>query len=141
LLGVANLVLRRQRLFRHAREKLQALARFAEQHAVDLAICTGDYTALGTAIELEAARAAIEPLTRRPLGFVTIPGNHDLYLPDTVAERRFQRFFGDLLGSDWPEYAAADGWPAIRLYRDELAVVAVNSARPNPQLLRSSGRI
>jgi 3',5'-cyclic AMP phosphodiesterase CpdA len=141
LLGAANLVLRRGPHFAEARDKLATLARFAEREAVDLVVCTGDYTALGTAPELEAARAAIEPLTRRPRGFVTVPGNHDLYMPDTVADGRFYRFFGDLLGSDWPEYAVDGGFPAVRSYDAELAVVTVNSARPNPQPWRSSGRI
>jgi 3',5'-cyclic AMP phosphodiesterase CpdA len=141
LIGGANLLLRRKRLFRDARAKLAALARFADEQAVDLAICTGDYTALGTPPELAAARAAIEPLTRRPLGFVTVPGNHDLYMPDTLADRRFERNFGDLIGTDWPEYAVDGRWPAVRLYDAQLAVIALNSARPNPQILRSSGRI
>jgi 3',5'-cyclic AMP phosphodiesterase CpdA len=141
LLGGANLLLRRARWFKDARAKLAALARFAEQQAIDLVVCTGDYTALGTAPELEAARRAIEPLTRRPSGFVTVPGNHDLYMPDTVADGRFERIFGDLLGTDWREQAVDGGWPAVRLYDEHLAVVSVNSARPNPQWWRSSGRI
>jgi 3',5'-cyclic AMP phosphodiesterase CpdA len=141
LVGGANLLLRRKRLFRNAREKLAALARFAEEQRVDLAICTGDYTALGTTPELEAARAAIAPLTKRPRGYITVPGNHDLYMPDTLADRRFERVFGDLLGhSEWPEYARGD-FPAVRLFDDRLAVVTVNSARPNPEILKSSGRI
>ena len=139
LVGGANLLLRRKRLFRAAREKLAVLARFAEAQAVDLAICTGDYTALGTWPELEAARRAVEAL-RRPRGFITVPGNHDLYLPDTLLDRRFERVFGDLLGTDWPEYAVGD-FPAVRLFDDRLAVVTINSARPNPQIRRSSGRI
>jgi 3',5'-cyclic AMP phosphodiesterase CpdA len=141
LLGGANLLLRRQRLFRDAPAKLAALGRFAERQAIDLVICTGDYTALGTVPELIAARRAVEPLTRRRCGFVTVPGNHDLYLPDTLADARFERSFGDLLGTDWPEHAVDGGWPAVRLYDEHLAVVSVNSARPNPQLLRASGRI
>jgi 3',5'-cyclic AMP phosphodiesterase CpdA len=141
LVGGANLLLRRKRLFRDARAKLQALARFADEQSVDLAICTGDYTALGTGPELAAARSAIEPLTRRPRGFVTVPGNHDLYMPDTLRDRRFERCFGDLLSTDWPEYAVDGGWPAVRLYSAGLAVITLNSARPNPQILRSSGRI
>jgi 3',5'-cyclic AMP phosphodiesterase CpdA len=141
LLGGANLLLRRGRWFRDARAKLSALARFAERQAIDLVVCTGDYTALGTAPELEAARRAIEPLTRRHRGFVTVPGNHDLYMPDAVADARFERIFGDLLGTDWPQHAVDGGWPAVRLYDEHLAVVTVNSARPNPQLWRSSGRI
>lgn len=141
LIGGANLLLRRRHWFREAPAKLAALARYAERQAIDLVICTGDYSALGTTPELEAARAAVDALTRRPLGFVTVPGNHDLYMPDAVADGRFERVFGDLLGSDWPERAVDAGYPAVRLYGAELAVVTVNSARPNPQILRSSGRI
>jgi hypothetical protein len=62
-------------------------------------------------------------------------------MPDTIADRRFERCFGDLLGTDWPEYAVDGPWPAVRLYDAELAVITLNSARPNPQILRSSGRI
>jgi 3',5'-cyclic AMP phosphodiesterase CpdA len=72
---------------------------------------------------------------------VTVPGNHDLYLPDTVADGRFDRIFGDLLGTDWPERAVDGIYPAVRLYDEHFAVVAVNSARPNPPIMRSSGRI
>jgi 3',5'-cyclic AMP phosphodiesterase CpdA len=142
LLGGANLILRRKRKFAAAREKLAELGRFAERERVDLVICTGDYTALGTEPELVAARQAVESLTHRPRGFVTMPGNHDLYLPDTLVDRRFERVFGDLLGAgDWPERTVDGAWPQVRLYDDALAVVSINSARPNPPILRSSGRI
>lgn len=141
MLGGANLVLRRAPHFREARLKLAALARFAEQESVDLAICTGDYTGLGTEPELSAARQAIAGLTQRPRGFVTVPGNHDIYVNDAIKEGRFERAFGDLLRSDLPELAADGPWPLVRLFDEHLAVVAVNSARPNPQPWRSSGRI
>lgn len=141
MLGAANLELRRRRHFEQARAKLEELARFAEREAIDLAICTGDYTALGTEPELVAARAAVDALTHRPLGFVTVPGNHDLYVHDTVRERRFERVFGGLLQTDLPEHAADGPFPIVRFVGADLAVVALNSARPNPQLWRSSGRI
>jgi 3',5'-cyclic AMP phosphodiesterase CpdA len=142
LVGGVNLVLRRHRHFRDARDKLQQLARFAEREAIDLVICTGDYTALGTAPELRAAREAVQALTTRPLGYVTVPGNHDLYLPDAITDGRFERAFGDLMSAgDWPERAVDGIYPAVHLYGDALAVVTVNSARPNPPILRSSGRI
>lgn len=140
--GAVNLYLRRRRQFDQAASKLAVLAEFAAQQAVDLVICTGDYTALGTEAELAAARRAIEGLSGRRFGFMTVPGNHDIYLDDCVTERRFERHFGDFLRGDGLAAAAADGiWPVVRLIGDELAVIAVNSARPNPQVWRSSGRI
>jgi 3',5'-cyclic AMP phosphodiesterase CpdA len=121
------------------REKLAALARFREEHGIDLVLCTGDYTVLGTDPELAAARAAIEPLTKAPLGFVTVPGNHDVYLPDSLG--RFESHFQGLLDTDLGEHIADGVWPIVRLIGDSVAVVAVNSARPNPQIWRSNGRI
>jgi len=140
-IGAANLALRRGRHFALARRKLEALATFCAEQQVDLVIATGDYTALGTDPELAAARSAIECLTRQPRGFVTVPGNHDIYLHDVVRERRFERHFGDLLASDLPERCVDGPWPLVRLYDDGLAVIAVNSARPNPAPWRSSGAI
>lgn len=140
MLGAANLELRRRRHFRQAREKLAELSRFAEREGIDLAICTGDYTALGTEPEMIAARAAVDAVTKRPLGFVTVPGNHDIYV-DEGAQQRFANVFSDLLASDLPEHAVDGPFPIVRLFGDDLAVVAINSARPNPQLWRSSGRI
>jgi 3',5'-cyclic AMP phosphodiesterase CpdA len=141
LLGAANLVLRRGHHFAQAREKLEALALLAAEQQVDLVICTGDYTALGTDPELAAARRAILPLTSRAYGFVTVPGNHDLYMPDTLRDRRFERHFGDLLRSDLPDACVDGPWPIVRLISEDVAVIAVNSARPNPQPWRSSGLI
>jgi 3',5'-cyclic AMP phosphodiesterase CpdA len=135
------LVLRRGKQFAHAAEKLAALGQFAEEQQVDLVICTGDYTALGTEPELLAARKAVAGLTGRRYGYVTVPGNHDLYMPDGVRDRRFERHFADLLHSDLPD-ARVDGlWPCVRLVGDDVAVIAVNSARANPQPWRSSGVI
>jgi 3',5'-cyclic AMP phosphodiesterase CpdA len=141
LLGGANLVLRRHAHFADARQKLALLAEFAREQSVDLVICTGDYTALGTEPELIAARSAIDALTRFPSGYVTVPGNHDVYLPDVVRDGRFERHFGDLLRSDLPEACADGPWPVVRFIGDDVAVLAVNSARPNPELWRSNGRI
>lgn len=141
LLGAANLVLHRDRLFADAPAKLAALARFADEAAVDLAVCTGDYTGLGTREELAAAREAVAPLTKRPLGFVTVPGNHDLYVPDAVREHRFEDAFGDLVTSDLPELAVRGPFPTVRFVGDALAVIGVTSARPNPQPWRSSGLV
>ena len=141
LIGGANHALRRGRHFREAREKLSALASFAASAQIDLSVCTGDYTVLGSDAELGAAAAAVEPLTRPALGFVTVPGNHDLYVPDTTRERRFEKHFGKWLTTDCPELAVDGGWPLVRIFGDSLAVVAISSARPNPQPWRSSGLV
>ncbi len=131
IVGGANLALRRRSHFRGAREKLGLLEQFRSEMNVDLVICTGDYTALGTEPELHAAFDAIQPLTRAPAGFVTVPGNHDVYVADSVG--RFERIFSDLLDPG--------PWPRVRIASDTVAVVSLNSARPNPQPWRSSGRI
>lgn len=133
LIGAANLILNRRKHFDQVDEKISALDRFRQEQGVDLVLCTGDYTVLGTEPELERARKVIEPLTQAPEGFITVPGNHDLYMPDAVKDQRFDRIFGDLMGEG--------PWPRVRLFRDDVAVIGVNSARPNPQPWRSSGRV
>jgi 3',5'-cyclic AMP phosphodiesterase CpdA len=140
-LALGNLWLTRGRLFKESVPKLLELARFAEAEQVDFAICTGDYTALGTELEYVAARAAIDGLTRRRLGFCTVPGNHDLYLSDALRHTRFERHFGRFTQSDWPEYTVDGAYPFVRLVNDHFAVVGVNSAKPNPNPFSSSGRI
>ena len=136
LMGGANLVLRRGKHFRRVREKVKVLDRFWREAGVDLVLCTGDYTVLGTEAELAAAREVIAPLTEAPLGFVTVPGNHDVYVPDAVG--RFERFFGDLLETDLPDLKTDGDWPIVRLVGDTVAVVAVNSARPRSSIRKAA---
>ncbi len=140
-LGGANLFLRRQHLFADAVLKLEALARFKKEQQVDLVICTGDYTALGLNHEYETAVIVIRPLMDAPLGYVNVPGNHDYYMPDALREERFRYWFGDTLHSDLPDCQVDGIWPLVRLIGDDVAIVAVNSARPNPLPWRSNGRI
>src|SRR5262245_33923092 len=90
LLGAVNYKLRGRRQFAHAADKLQELAQFAQREAVDLVICTGDYTALGTEPEFAAARAAIQGLATAKFGYITVPGNHDVYIRE-LDYRRFGR--------------------------------------------------
>ena len=140
-LGAANLRLRRGKYFRRSPEKLAKLLAFANASKLDLAVFTGDCTALGTEPEYRAARSALDGFFRLPLGFFTVPGNHDLYLADTLDERRFDRYFGDRLISDIPELSVDGPWPVVRLTGDSVALVAVNSAKPNPEPWRASGRL
>jgi 3',5'-cyclic AMP phosphodiesterase CpdA len=139
VVGGLNHVLRRAARFKESKPKLAALAAFADAEAVDAAICTGDYTMLGTEVELDAALAAVEPLTRRPLGFTTVAGNHDLYVADAVADKRFEKRFSRWLDDDLPEATRGSGI-RVRFFGSEVAVVVIESARPNA-LWRSSGRV
>ena len=141
IVGYANLAFRRRKAFAEAPRKIEALAAFAEEQRVDLIVCTGDYTALGTEPELRYARRVIEPLTHRPLGFFTVPGNHDLYLRDTVKAGWWDEFFGGLMKNELPELAVDGLWPQVWFPADGLALVGVNSARANPKPTHSSGRI
>ncbi len=142
VIGGANLFLGRGREFADAREKIVALDRFRRELEVDLVTCTGDYTALGTRTELRNARQALQPLMQAPLGYVHVPGNHDVYLFDVLRRRWWDESFGDTLWSDLPECVVnGEPWPLVRLVGEDVAVVAVNSSRPNPRPWRSSGRI
>jgi 3',5'-cyclic AMP phosphodiesterase CpdA len=141
LVGGANLLFGRGKVYADAHRKIPLLDGFRREQGADLVICTGDYTALGTEAELASARADVDALLGAPLGCASVPGNHDMYAIDTWRKRRFEHHFGDTMTTDLPEYRV-DGrpWPYARLVGDDLAIVAVNSARPRP-LWSSTGRI
>lgn len=141
LIGGANHVLRRSRHFVDAHDKLQNLALLAERESVDLVICTGDYTVLGTESEMHDAFAAVEPLTKRPRGFLTVPGNHDVYLGDSLEHRVFDRAFGSFVTSDRPDDAIDGRFPFVRFFDDDLVVIGVDSTKPNPLPWSSTGAI
>lgn len=137
-----NLWLARGKLFQDTPRKLAALARFARDERITLSMCTGDYTAVGTDAEHAEARRFIEPIRQAAsAGLVTVPGNHDLYLHDTLRHKRFEKHFGDCLGSEMPEYIVDGHYPFVRLIGRDLAVIGVNSARPNPNPFSSSGLV
>jgi len=138
--GVLTLLRGRTRRFEQAEEKLAALAEFREEQDIELVICTGDYTALGLETEFANARRVVEPLMQGREGYITVPGNHDLYVPEVVRENWFTQYFDGALKSDLPEYCVDGPWPQVRLIGDDLVVVAVNSAKPN-LLWRSDGSI
>jgi len=137
-LGFANLVVSRRGHFKAARATVDALARFADARSVDFALCTGDYTALGTEAEILAARRAVAPIFERPLGFATVPGNHDLYVDD--APLCFETAFADGLESDDPRFRWSSTAPYVRYVGEHIAIVGIASARPNA-VHRSSGEV
>jgi 3',5'-cyclic AMP phosphodiesterase CpdA len=138
LAGGANLLRGRGKRFSAAADKTRAMVRLAGELDTDLVLCTGDLTALATDAEFDAARSIFDPLMgdRR---FVVIPGNHDLYTRRDDREQRFTRRFASSLESDLPELCTDGPWPIVRLPAEDVAVIAVNSARPI--LLASSGHV
>ena len=140
LAGGANILRGRGRRFSHAAEKTRAMVRLKDELHADLVLCTGDLTALATKAEFLAAQEIFEPLldTGR---FIVIPGNHDLYTRRDVEQGRFARRFGRGLESDLPDLCTDGAWPIVRLPADDVAVLAVNSARPNMAPWKSSGRV
>ncbi len=141
LVGAVNLWLHREKLFRSVPEKLDALDRFRKEQAVDAVLCSGDFTALGTESEHKVARAAMQRFLDAPGGLAVVPGNHDLYVRGNLEHTRFGRHFADLLSTDCPEHAVDGPYPFVRLLGDRLAIVGLNSARPNLMPFVSSGII
>jgi 3',5'-cyclic AMP phosphodiesterase CpdA len=139
--GGVNFLRGRGRRFERALEKLDRLADFTNSGEVDLVVFSGDFTAMGTRAEFATARAAIQPFVTSPAEFVCVAGNHDLYTRTVAREKRFETTFKGLLESDLPDAPVDGPWPIVRLFGDDVAVVAVNSAKPNPVPWRSSGRI
>jgi len=139
--AILNMLARRGRQFRRVPEKVRALGTLVREEGVDLVICTGDLSFIGSESELREARRAMAPLLAAPLGFVGMPGNHDVYAGSSAREHRYERAFADTLRSDLPEYAVDGPWPLVRLVGDDVAVAVVNSARPHVVPWRSDGRI
>ncbi len=140
LVGLANHRLRRLARFKHARAIVAQLAQVAQELQVDVVLCSGDFTTMGTEVEMKVARSAIMPLIRLQKPMVAVPGNHDLYLRDSVHAQRFNRYFGDMATTDHASSCCDGLWPFVR-YFGPLAVVGINSARPNPEPWKSSGYI
>jgi 3',5'-cyclic AMP phosphodiesterase CpdA len=120
----------RSKTYRQARASLERIAQ--ESAAVDHVILSGDLTAYSLASEFEGARAALGTLAKDPKRFSVIPGNHDRYTPGSLRSRRFEKYFGHLLASDMPEYVSEDGFPFVRLVKDEVAIIGLCSARVPP---------
>ena len=140
-IGAINLLRGRAKYFDEVEEKIAALIRFKEANNIDLVIHTGDYTALGLESELKLAKQLVSPLMTPPQRYVTVPGNHDIYAHEASSHYRFSEQFCSVLQNDLPEYCRGGHWPLIRLVGDDVAVIAVNSSRPNPWPWRSNGSI
>jgi 3',5'-cyclic AMP phosphodiesterase CpdA len=136
--GYANVLLRRARVFR--RELLAAVLAAAAR-AADHVVVTGDITNLALESEYAEARRLLDEVAR-DAEVTVVPGNHDVYLPEIVHDRRFSRAFEPFLRSDLPELAIdvpAGRFPCVKL-RGPVALIGLSSAVPRPPFV-SAGHL
>ncbi|WP_373047040.1 metallophosphoesterase family protein [Vulgatibacter sp.] len=120
---------RRARRYVKAPETIGRLVEEGLRQGADHVILSGDLTALAVDAEFEAARKALGPLADRPDLLTVVPGNHDIFTPGSRDKKRFDSWFGHLLGSDLPELRGEGAWPHVRLVGEDVAVVGLCSAR------------
>lgn len=130
-----NYLLRRRKCFKDVPRKLEELAAFSSEQNFDAILCTGDFTCLGLPREFEEAANSVKALTESSPTFCCIPGNHDIYLENTVSRSCFDQHFGSFYQSDLPDM----GLPYVKLIGDTFAAVAIESCRPNPCIWHSWG--
>ncbi len=124
-LGALNLLVRRRR--KHRMELLQALLEDLRGRQFDHLALTGDLCNVALASEWAAALRWIEA-TGLPADRVTvIPGNHDAYVPEVVADGSFERLFAAFQTADLRIDGAT--YPFVRL-RDGVALVCVSTGVP-----------
>lgn len=125
------------RSWRHAYalDAWSAMQDFARTQKVDRILFTGDATNFGTSGEITAARKHFAELETLEIPITWMAGNHDLYIPEK--NPCWQQSF--------PGWAPDAEDPGPSLYRldlsGEILLIGLTSARPNPQIWRSSGRI
>jgi 3',5'-cyclic AMP phosphodiesterase CpdA len=124
ILGTVNIALFRRR--KHRMELLEDLGRDLRGRAIDHLALTGDLGNVSLEGEWLAARAWIEAWGP-PDRVTVIPGNHDTYVASAVRAGTFERLFGPYQTAELRQGSAT--YPFVR-FRDEVALVAVNSSVP-----------
>ena len=130
LTGYANLLMKRGRAYR--REHLLAVLAAAAGEA-DHLVVTGDITNLSLEAEYEEACQLLAEVAGST-EVTVVPGNHDIYLPTILHERRFPHHFARYSESDLPELALdlpAGRFPFVKL-RGPAAIIGLSSAVPRP---------
>ncbi len=128
--GYLNLLAQRARNYR--RENLLAVVAAAAAEA-DHVLVTGDITNLSLEGEYEAARELLDDAAASA-EVTVVPGNHDIYLPFVLRERRFPHHFSRYMQSDLPELALdlqAGPFPSVKL-RGPVAIIGLSTAVPRP---------
>ncbi len=127
--GAVNLALNRSRHYRV--EIFEKLLDAVVELGVDHAVCTGDLVNLALEPEFEMVR---EMLASRfePTALTLVPGNHDYYVKEAIADGLFERHFAEFLPADIDlELGPAQRYPVTRLL-DGVAIIGLSSAVPTP---------
>lgn len=127
--GAVNLALNRSKHYRT--EIFVRLLDAVVDLGVDHAICTGDLVNLALEPEFEL----VAELFRSRFGtdaLTVVPGNHDYYVKDAVADGLFERYFGDWLPRTIDLGGTARSpYPVTRIL-DDVFIIGINSSVPTP---------
>lgn len=123
--GLANLVVNRTR--KHKMELLEDLRRDLRGLAPDHLALTGDLSNVSITGEWRVALAWLDLCGLAPDAVTVIPGNHDAYVAQVVAERSFEKLFAAYQTSDIDRDPETAYYPFVQI-REGLALVGVSSA-------------
>jgi 3',5'-cyclic AMP phosphodiesterase CpdA len=133
-------VLGRAKRFEGGLETLRQVVAQIQSLQPDHVLISGDLTALAVEEEFRLVRNALASLDNPNL-LTVVPGNHDRYTARAVRTHRFENHFSHLLHSDLPNGLDGKTFPLVRLLKDELAIIGLDSTRLAPLPGISFGRL
>ncbi len=143
LVGLTNLkLLGREKLFRRADFVFARLLEEIGAEDPDHVIVSGDLTTMGFEREFEMVLEKFRIMGWDGAKLSVVPGNHDDYTRGSKGDGGFEAYFAPYLRTDLPQSRAAGmPYPFVKFVGERVAVIGVNSAKPNPLPWDSSGRI
>jgi 3',5'-cyclic-AMP phosphodiesterase len=122
---------------RHSVKLAKGLLGALREAQVDHLVMTGDLTLSGEPTEFERAADLLAPWAAADK-LTVVPGNHDVWTPESVARSRFQRSIGpNGKGMKKP----TDVYPYLVELAPELVLIALDSARQGENPYETPGRI
>jgi len=132
--GWLNYTFKRKAKFIDSIDKLKNIEKFIDAHGIDGVVLSGDITCLGSRGEFDISKEYIKSLSEKVKYFAIIPGNHDYY----INKELYNQVFADLSQSD--DFINNDLCGVIE-FPDNVSIVLLNSVKPNPNTLLSSGKV
>ena len=129
---------RRKRQYHHSQRTLEATTEAVMALTPDAIVLTGDLLHIGLREEMRQIRPWLQRLSEQ-VPVMLVPGNHDLYAPDSLAH--WQQELGDLnvFGDNSKQNIAGNIWPRL-LKVNQVKIVGLSSAYPAP-LTRADGQL